>query len=112
MGRDTGESGGNPPAMIKMQDGRICLVYGYRATPFGIRARLSEDGGHTWGDVIHLRGRRQRKQEQQKQMLHVLVLMVKGGVKSFPLCRAHTARPAYRGQISYRGEADVEKSVR
>jgi hypothetical protein len=48
-------SGGNPPAMIKMQDGRICLVYGYRAAPFGIHARLSEDGGHTWGEVIHLR---------------------------------------------------------
>jgi hypothetical protein len=48
-------SGGNPPAMIKLQDGRICLTYGYRAVPFGIRARLSSDGGKTWGDVIHLR---------------------------------------------------------
>lgn len=48
-------SGGNPSAMIKLQDGRICLTYGYRAAPFGIRARLSEDGGKTWGEVIHLR---------------------------------------------------------
>ncbi len=48
-------SGGNPPSMIKLQDGRICLTYGYRAAPFGIRARLSEDGGQTWGEVIHLR---------------------------------------------------------
>ena len=48
-------SGGNPPAMIKLQDGRLCLTYGYRAAPFGIRARLSEDGGKTWGEVIHLR---------------------------------------------------------
>ena len=48
-------SGGNPPSMLKLQDGRICLVYGYRALPFGIRARLSEDGGKTWGEVIHLR---------------------------------------------------------
>ncbi len=48
-------SGGNPPAMIRLQDGRICLTYGYRAAPFGIRARLSEDGGKTWGEVIHLR---------------------------------------------------------
>ena len=48
-------SGGNPPAMLKLQDGRICLTYGYRATPFGIQARLSEDGGKTWGEVIHLR---------------------------------------------------------
>jgi hypothetical protein len=51
---DTG-SGGNPPAMIRLRDGRICLTYGYRATPFGIRARLSEDGGKTWGEAIHLR---------------------------------------------------------
>lgn len=41
--------------MIKLQDGRLCLTYGYRAVPFGIRARLSEDGGKTWGEVIHLR---------------------------------------------------------
>ena len=48
-------SGGNPPSMIKLQDGRLCLAYGYRAAPFGIRACLSEDGGKTWGEVIHLR---------------------------------------------------------
>jgi len=48
-------SGGNPPAMIKLQDGRVCLTYGYRAVPFGIQARLSEDGGKTWGEVIYLR---------------------------------------------------------
>lgn len=48
-------SGGNPPALTKMQDGRICLVHGYRAKPFGIRARISEDNGKTWGEVIHLR---------------------------------------------------------
>lgn len=48
-------SGGNPPALTRLRDGRVCLVYGYRAEPFGIRARLSEDGGHTWGEEIHLR---------------------------------------------------------
>ena len=48
-------SGGNPPAMLQLHDGRLCLTYGYRAAPFGIRARLSEDGGKTWGEVIHLR---------------------------------------------------------
>jgi hypothetical protein len=48
-------SGGNPPTLTKLQDGRVCLTYGYRAAPFGIRARLSEDGGKSWGDVIHLR---------------------------------------------------------
>ncbi len=46
---------GNPPAMIRLYDGRLCLVYGYRDTPAGIRARLSTDDGQTWGDEIILR---------------------------------------------------------
>lgn len=50
---DAGE--GNPPSMIRLKDGRVCLTYGYRATPFGIRARLSADGGHTWAKEIVLR---------------------------------------------------------
>jgi hypothetical protein len=51
---DTGR-GGNPPALIRLQDGRLCLVYGYRAEPYGMRAKLSGDGGATWGDEIVLR---------------------------------------------------------
>jgi hypothetical protein len=51
---DTG-SGGNPPAMIRLHDGRVCLTYGVRAAPFGIRARISADGGESWGDEIVLR---------------------------------------------------------
>ena len=51
---DTGR-GGNPPALIRLDDGRLCLTYGYRAEPYGIRAQLSEDGGATWGDQIVLR---------------------------------------------------------
>lgn len=50
---NTGE--GNPPSMIRLTDGRVCLTYGYRASPFGIRARLSSDGGRTWDDEIVLR---------------------------------------------------------
>lgn len=50
----TGE--GNPAAMLRLADGRICITYGYRAAPFGMRARLSDDGGRTWGDEITLRG--------------------------------------------------------
>jgi len=50
---DTGE--GNPPSMIRLKDGRVCLTYGYRAAPFGIRAKLSHDGGQKWGDEIILR---------------------------------------------------------
>ncbi len=46
---------GNPPSMILLADGRVCLTYGYRAAPFGIRARVSSDGGRTWGSEIILR---------------------------------------------------------
>ena len=51
--KDTGE--GNPPAMIKMKDGRICLVYGSRKKPFSICAKLSSDKGKTWSDPYILR---------------------------------------------------------
>ena len=50
---DTG--GGNPPALIKLKDGRLAITYGYRSAPFGIRARLSGDSGETWGEEIVLR---------------------------------------------------------
>ena len=51
---DTG-SGGNPPTLTRLQDGRLCMTYGFRGQPFGIRARLSPDEGLTWGDEIILR---------------------------------------------------------
>lgn len=51
---DTG-AGGNPPAMIRLSDGRLCLTYGYRDPPSGIRAVLSEDNGESWGEEIVLR---------------------------------------------------------
>ncbi|HOE10450.1 MAG TPA: sialidase family protein [bacterium] len=50
---DTGE--GNPPSMIKLRDGRICLCYGYRAKPFSICAKWSRDNGNTWSDTVVLR---------------------------------------------------------
>ena len=50
---DTGV--GNPPSMIRLADGRICITYVYRAAPFGIRASLSDDQGRTWGKEIILR---------------------------------------------------------
>jgi len=50
---DLGE--GNPPSLIQLRDGRLCLTYGYRAEPYSIRARLSSDGGRTWGDELALR---------------------------------------------------------
>jgi hypothetical protein len=50
---DTGE--GNPPSLVRQPDGRLCLIYGVRARPYGIRARLCTDGGKTWSEAIHLR---------------------------------------------------------
>jgi hypothetical protein len=50
---DTGE--GNPPSLLRLADGRLCLVYGVRARPYGIRARISGDRGKTWGPAIMLR---------------------------------------------------------
>ena len=47
--------GGNPPTLTQLPDGRIVLTYGYRAAPFGIRAKVSADGGITWGEDIVLR---------------------------------------------------------
>jgi hypothetical protein len=52
---DTGNFGGNPPMLLTLRDGRLCLTYGYRAKPYSIRARLSRDGGKTWGDIITIR---------------------------------------------------------
>lgn len=51
----TGADSGNPPDLLRLRDGRLGLVYGYRPEPRGIRARLSRDGGRTWSDEIVLR---------------------------------------------------------
>ncbi len=51
---DLGE--GNPPALIKLRDGRLCLTYGVRkSVPFRMEARLSRDGGKTWSEPFVLR---------------------------------------------------------
>jgi hypothetical protein len=41
--------------MIRLKDGRVALTYGYRSSPYSIRARLSADGGRTWEEEIMLR---------------------------------------------------------
>jgi hypothetical protein len=46
---------GNPASLIRLADGRVCLTYGFRAAPYSIRARLSNDGGRTWGQELVLR---------------------------------------------------------
>lgn len=52
---DAGDRNGNPPAMIRLTDGRLCVAYGYRAYPYGIRIKLSSDNGKTWGEEIYFR---------------------------------------------------------
>ncbi len=43
---------GCPPFLLRLKDGRVLAVYGYRRPPFGIRACLSADQGATW-DIAH-----------------------------------------------------------
>jgi hypothetical protein len=51
---DTGHNG-NPPALVRLRNGRLVVAYGYRSPPFGIRARVSDDNGVTWGRELVLR---------------------------------------------------------
>lgn len=46
---------GNPGSLTRLRDGRLVLTYGYRAEPFGMRARISENGGKDWGPDLILR---------------------------------------------------------
>jgi hypothetical protein len=52
---ETKGNNGNPPSLVRLKDGRLCLTYGYRGEPWGIRARMSTTLGQTWGDEIVLR---------------------------------------------------------
>jgi hypothetical protein len=52
---DMGKHNGNPPSLCRMEDRRLVVTYGYRAIPYGIRAKVSEDNGRSWGEEIHLR---------------------------------------------------------
>lgn len=51
---ETGQSNGNPPALIQLSDGRLLLVYGNREH-IQIRARFSSNEGRLWGPEIILR---------------------------------------------------------
>ena len=46
---------GSPASLVRLTDGRIVAVYGYRLPGFGIRAAVSEDGGATWGGELIVR---------------------------------------------------------
>lgn len=46
---------GAPGDILRLADGRIACVYGYRMPGYGIRMRLSDDEGKTWGSETILR---------------------------------------------------------
>lgn len=50
---DTGP-GGNPPALVALPDGRLVISYGYRSSPFGLRAVVSTDDGRSWSEPLVL----------------------------------------------------------
>lgn len=45
----------NPASLVPLGGGRLAAIYGYRNEPYGIRARISEDGGRTWSRPFILR---------------------------------------------------------
>ena len=46
---------GNPASLTRLADGRIAMVYGWRKSPYGLRARISADEGQTWSTEFVLR---------------------------------------------------------
>lgn len=46
---------GAPASLSILKDGRLLCTYGYRAPPYGIRGKISADGGESWGREIILR---------------------------------------------------------
>ena len=48
------EGFGGPPHLCPVGEGRVVLTYGYRFSPYGIRARLSVDNGETFGEEFIL----------------------------------------------------------
>jgi len=54
-GRPTAARGNGKTKSWWLEDRRLCVTYGYRATPYGIRAKINSDNGQTWGEEIGLR---------------------------------------------------------
>src|SRR3546814_14115483 len=48
---------GAPGSLVVKKDGRFVMVYGYRLMPSGMRCRVSEDEGKTWGPELIKIGR-------------------------------------------------------
>jgi hypothetical protein len=50
---DTGE--GNPPSLLLLADGRLCMMTGIRNRPYRMQARFSGDQGKSWSAPFVLR---------------------------------------------------------
>lgn len=50
----TGAHNGNPPALVRLRDGRLACCYGNRDSE-ELLLRTSDDGGKTWGEPMVLR---------------------------------------------------------
>ena len=53
--KENGEYSGNPPSMVRLADGKLCVTYANRNEPRTIRAVFSSDDGTTWGRECVLR---------------------------------------------------------
>lgn len=45
---------GLPSFLLRLGSGRLLMTYGYRRTPFGVQARLSENAGQSWSEPLIL----------------------------------------------------------
>lgn len=50
-----GDGLSNPPSLLRLQDGRLCVTYANRTVPYEICARLSKDDGISWSEEQILR---------------------------------------------------------
>ena len=64
---DTGGHNGNPPALTKLRDGRLCCVFGNRDQAVML-AKFSEDEGRTWRKETVLRDDFQRDRHNDPDM--------------------------------------------
>ncbi len=46
---------GAPGHLLVLKDERLMCTYGRRVSPYGIRAKISDDGGRIWGPEIIVR---------------------------------------------------------
>jgi hypothetical protein len=53
--KENGVSSGNPPSMVRLAYGHLCITYANRNKPHTIRAVFSSDNGRTWGREYVLR---------------------------------------------------------